>query len=169
MPKYLKINTDFSDYIIYGLSTHMKDYKLCWLINTKLLLNLKRHLDVKVEETNRTYCIYLDDTNEHLCLYIVANTSESIPWFIQGKHFHYFFVINGSPLSSTLKNIEQGLKSIEQILLVTKLNSEEKKLAVPLLSNLELHVTKANYEEKMKQKKLLPKTAGIKKLRNLKM
>lgn len=168
MPKRLRIDTNFSDYIIYGLSTHLKDYKLCWLINNQLNLNFKRYVDLEInEEIKRKYSLYIDKTYEHLDIYIISNTDNNIPWFEKAKHFHYFFIIYGNPLKSTILKFEKELKKIESILLVTTLSSEEKKLAIPLLSNLELHITEETYKEKSELKKHLPKSMGINKLRKI--
>lgn len=168
MPKRLKIEPDFSDYIIYGLSTHLKDYKLCWHINNQLNLKFKRYIDLEInDDIERRYSLFVDNSDEHIDIYLISNTDNNIPWFAKAKHFHYFFIINGNPLKSTIKKFETELKKIEQILLVTALNSEEKKLAIPLLSNMELHVTQSTYKEKIKLKENLPKSIGINKLRNL--
>lgn len=160
------IDPDFSDYLIYGLSTHMKDYKLCWYINNLLQLNLTKFPDLIVEDNpNRQYSLFVFNESEQINYYLLSNYDNYIPWFYKAKHFHYFFIINGNPLKSEITKIIKCLNDIPQMLLVTTLNANERNLALPLLTNFELHITETSKKEKDILKDKMPKKAGIKKLK----
>lgn len=165
MSPTIQFQPDFSDYLIYGLSTHLKDYKLCWNINRALNISLTRYPDLIVKtKTKMGYTIYVcEEAFEQIDMYLIANFSEHIPWFVKAKHFHFFLVINGNPLSGHKKNILKALKNIPQMLLVTELTAKEKEPALPLLSNFELHLTALSGKLSEVKKKQTPKRAGIKK------
>ncbi len=154
MPHTLRITPDFSDYYIYGLSTHVKDYKLCWYLNKVLQINLEYLPALQVDgNTPRYYSLFAHrEIYELTDLYLLSNFDQHIPWFSKAAHFHYFFIITGKPLDSQLRNIEKALKKIPQMLLVTKLKTAEKKLALPLLTDLELHLTNTASAQKVKLK-----------------
>jgi len=150
MPFTLKITPDFSDYYIYGLSTFLKDYKLCWHLNKSMQINMEHLPGLLVDGlTSRTYSLFAHrEVSELTDVILLSNFDQHIPWFSKAAHFHYFFIITGNPLSSQLKYFEKSLKKIPQMLLVTKLNSAEKKLVHPLLTDLELHLTQTARKEK---------------------
>ncbi len=167
MPRKLNLTPDFSDYQIFGLSTHLKDYKLCWHINSALQTNFIRHEGLPVDvDPPRKYSLFEQkEFCEQLDLYLLSNFSNHIPWFEKAKHFHYFFIISGRPLKSQFVFFEKSLKKIPQMLMVTKLSSQEKKLAQPLLSNFELHLTETAIRNREESNIVVPKRAGIKKLK----
>jgi len=169
MPHKLKLTPDFSDYQIFGLSTHLKDYKLCWLINNLMRTTLERHPDLQVEgDPPRDYSLFVhNNAFEQIDLFLLSNFCNHIPWFAKAKHFHYFFIIGGNPLSSQMGFFEKTLKSVPQMLLVTKLSADEKKLAQPLLTDFELHLTETAVKAKEEAKGFIPKRAGIKKPKKL--
>jgi len=164
MPHRLKLDPDFSDYQIFGLSTHLKDYKLCWHINGKLKQNLIRYPSLTVKENEQLqYSLFVHrEAFELIDLYLLSNFSNHVPWFAKAKHFHYFFIIGGSPLNSLVSEIDNNLKLIPQMLLVTKLSADERKLAQPLLTDFELHLTETSSKEKEQLKFKTPKRAGFK-------
>jgi hypothetical protein len=167
MPKKLikeYINPDFSDYLIYGISSHMKDYKLCWHINNYLQFNLTKISDLIVGDNDieKQYSLFIYNESEQMNYYLLSNYDNHIPWFSKVKHFHYFFIINGNPLKSQLSTILKCLNNIPQILLLAPLNPNDKNLTLPLLTNLELHITDASKKEKDILKDKMPKKAGIK-------
>jgi hypothetical protein len=150
MPHRLKLDPDFSEYQIFGLSTHLKDYKLCWHINKALQQNLIRYPALSVPESEQLlYSLFVHrEAYEQIDLYLLSNFSNHVPWFVKAKHFHYFFIIGGSPLNSLIVEIEKNLKMIPQMLLVTRLSAGERKLAQPLLTDFELHLTQVSSMEK---------------------
>jgi len=164
MPYKLRLEPDFSDYIIFGLSTHMKDYKLCWTIDAALQTKLVRYADLVVDgDPIRNYKLFIHkEVSESINIYLLSNYDQHIPWFDKAKHFHYFFIIGGNPLLSQIQYFEDHLRNISQMLLLTKLSPGEKKLAIPLLTEFELHLTETSLKEKEAGKFKIPKRAGIK-------
>ncbi len=165
MPKHLKLKPDFSDYSIFGLSTHEKDYKLCWYINSLLYLNLIRYPALRSGQNPEIgFSLFAqEEAYEQVDLFLLSNFDKHVPWFEKAAYFHYFFIIRGNPLKSQLEEISAALKNIPQMLLVTMLSSSEKKLALPLLTNFELHLTEINKSRNQIKKSKTPKRAGIKK------
>jgi hypothetical protein len=165
MPQQLKLQPDFSDYLIFGLSTHEKDFKLCWHINRLLHLCLTRCPSLKIPgDPELNFSLFVQEgAYEQVDLFLLSNFDRNIPWFAKAKHFYYFFIVRGNPLESQTKEIRKALKSIPQMLLVTSLSNEEKKLVLPLLTDFELHLTDTSKREKELMKKRIPRRAGIRK------
>jgi hypothetical protein len=134
---------DFSEYTIFGISSHLPTYKICWTINKQLDLEFKHFPSLvnTINDTNLEYKMYSYIESEHLTYYLISNIQQAIPWLQQAKHFQYFFIFQGTPLPSQKKEIFLKLKQIPNILLVQELNISELKYAAPLLENFELHVT----------------------------
>lgn len=164
MPHKLKLVPDFSDYTIFGLSTHLKDYKLCWHINSLMDVQLVRHPDLTVHDNpDLQFSLFTHiEFTEHVDLFLIANFDKHIPWFSKAAHFHYFFIIRGNPLSSQMVYFEQSLKKIPQMLLVTRLSPDERKLAQPLLTDFELHLTEVSFRAKEDIKSKSPRRVSIK-------
>lgn len=163
MPHKLRLTPDFSDYHIFGLSTHIKDYKLCWHINTLMNAFLIRRKPLLIKEPQiRQYSLFAQkEASELIDLFLLSNFDNHIPWFSKALHFHYFFIIRGNPLKSQLTFYEQNLKRIPQMLLVTKFNSDQQKLVLPLLTDFELHFTEISHSEKKQLQSRIPKKGSI--------
>jgi hypothetical protein len=159
MPHKLRLSPDFSDYHIFGLSTHIKDYKLCWHINTLMNISMIRRPSLQVAgDPPRQYSLFVQkEASEQIDLFLLSNFDQYIPWFSKAVHFHYFFIIRGKPLKSQLTFYEGHLEQIPQMLLVTKLNPDEQKLVLPLLTDVELHITEISHSEKKLLKARIPK------------
>lgn len=163
MPHQLKLVPDFSDYNIYGLSTHLKDYKLCWFINNVMDVQLVRHPDLIISgDPDLKFSLFTHiEFTELVDLFLISNFDKHIAWFSKASHFHYFFIIRGNPLKSQLLFFENSLKTIPQMLLVTPLSPDERKLAQPLLTDFELHLTEVSAKEKEELKSKAPKRVPI--------
>jgi len=165
MARKFKIIPNFSNYLIFGLSTHEKDYKLCWRINKLLQMTLSRYLSLKIPgDPELSFSLFVqEEVHEHVDVFLISNFDKNIPWFAQAKHFHYFFIIRGNPLESQIKQIIEALENMPQMQLVTFLSIKEKKLVEPLLTDFELHLTEIIRQEKDQIKQRTPQRVGIKK------
>jgi len=127
----LEIEYDF-DFLLIGISSHEKDYRLCWAINNKLNIELTKQdsLEIKGKKQNTPsyFSFFFFENPDAFKEYvIVANFSESkeaeanklfeeneylIP---EQKSMDYFFIIKGELDSDEINDILIQLKEINTI------------------------------------------------------
>lgn len=127
MKKYtLEPEYDF-DFLLFGLSCHMKDYRIAWSINHGLELNLVRVENHKVfirkaAPEPAEFAMFFFEQEENHCQYIlVANHCEDGALILDLKHFDYFLIIRGAMFEAEEKQMLQKLRAIAGINLVNEL------------------------------------------------
>lgn len=100
MGKYtLEIEYDF-DFVLIGISSHEKDYRICWALNNQLGLNLVKTdaleiKDKKLDEPSFFSLFCFEQPDEFMEYFIVANRSEKGLLIPEQKQVDYFFIIRG--------------------------------------------------------------------------
>lgn len=154
MGKYtLKIEYDY-DFVLIGISSHEKDYRLCWALNKVLEIELTRtdslEIKSKKQDTPSFFSLFKYENNDEFKEYFVlANLSEDRQFaskehtlFNKGKEpsstesgilipehrqMDYFFIIRGEMDDTTIENLLRKLKGIEFILTAVRIDVEELK------------------------------------------
>jgi len=137
--KSLKINHEINEKTkIIGIVTTEKDYKLSWLINNTINLNLKKLNVEKKYQQNEIFEI--NDFSKDIYFYIdeltfiryilIKNKREEHIIFNSLKDFDFIFIISGvfddSYVYGFLKNLKK-LESIVAAYIVNKLSKKNKK------------------------------------------
>jgi len=133
----LEIEYDF-DFVLIGISSHEKDYRLCWRLNNELKLGLakKNSLEIKnkKQKTPSFFSFYWCEEKKIFTEYaLIANMSEVkrsdtqlnslfndfendsdflIP---EQKQFNYFFIIKGELEQEEIDTVVKQIKSIENV------------------------------------------------------
>ncbi len=100
MGKYtLEIEYDY-DFVLIGISSHEKDYRICWALNNQLGLNLTKTealeiKDKKQDEPSHFSLFSLEQPDEFMEYFIIANRSEKGMLIPEQKQVDYFFIIRG--------------------------------------------------------------------------
>ena len=100
MGKYtLEIEYDY-DFVLIGISSHEKDYRICWAINNQLGLNLTKTdaleiKDKKQDEPSHFSLFSFELPDEFMEYFIIANRSEKGLLIPEQKQVDYFFIIRG--------------------------------------------------------------------------
>jgi hypothetical protein len=146
----LKIEYDY-DFVLIGISSHEKDYRLCWALNNALDIELTKteSLEIKTKKQVPSSFFSLfkyEDANEFKEYFVLANLSENkqhvskertlfnkeakgasstdgilIP---EHKQMDYFFVIRGEVQERDLENLLAKLKDVDLILTAIRINVE---------------------------------------------
>lgn len=139
MAKYtLKIEDDF-DFVLIGISSHEKEYRVCWALNNslELALNKSESLEVKgkkqetsaffslfqhIDEDNfREYYVLTNRSenksaeNQTADLFGNAGTNENELLIPELKQINYFLVIKGELEEEEIQKIVEQIKKIEWI------------------------------------------------------
>ena len=132
--KTLKLDEDFElDFLILGINSHIKLYKLCWEINKELHTNFiknKNHITNNNQEFER---FSYTDKNSETRYNILSNISTTGYLESKNKSVNYFMIVQGE-VYNTQKIIER-LNQIEDILLVFELNLSKIKSVTPFIIN----------------------------------
>ena len=124
MKHFLKNDFEYTFQLI-GISCHEKDYRLCWAINQKLALNLKKtetDLELVRRRSKKTahYSVFEyfneDTLNEY---FLINNRSKDGILINELTHLDFFFMIKGDyPVDINLLQTE--IKKIPFILTAHK-------------------------------------------------
>ena len=132
--KTLKFNEDFElDFLILGINSHIKLYKLCWEINKELHTNFiknKNHIINNNQEFERFSYI---EKNSETKYNILSNISNTGYLEAKNKSVNYFMIIQGEVYNK--EKIIKRLNKIEDILLVFELNLSKIKTITPFIIN----------------------------------
>ncbi|HET6227800.1 MAG TPA: IPExxxVDY family protein [Bacteroidia bacterium] len=139
----LEIQYDY-DFVLIGISSHEKDYRLCWALNNKFGLELIKvdslEIKGKKQETPSFFSLFTYDHPENFLEYtVVANLSESKSGSImetdlfgsqikahshneneflipEHKQLNYFFVVKGEVDEQAAQQMVKKIKEIDLIL-----------------------------------------------------
>ncbi len=150
MGKYtLKIEYDY-DFVLIGISSHEKDYRICWALNQALGLDLTKgeSLEIKAKKQNTPSFFSLfkyENTVEFMEYFVISNLSENKLYtskdntlFGKGvkesdstengilipehKQMTCFFVIRGEMEEEKMEELVQKIKEIDIILAVVSID-----------------------------------------------
>jgi hypothetical protein len=115
----LEIEYDY-DFVLIGISSHEKDYRICWALNNKLSLNLVKTepleiKDKKQEEHSHFSLFCFEQPDEFMEYFIIANRSEKGLLIPEQKQVDYFFIIRGEVENETAMEIVKQIKEINLV------------------------------------------------------
>lgn len=115
MGKYtLEIEYDY-DFVLIGISSHEKDYRICWALNNQLGLNLVKTdaleiKDKKQDEPSHFSLFCFEQPDEFMEYFIIANRSEKGLLIPEQKQVDYFFIIRGEVDDEKVMEIVKQIK-----------------------------------------------------------
>ena len=132
--KTLRVNEDFElDFLILGINSHIKLYKLCWEINKKLHTSFVKNKNHIINNNQEFERFSYRNKNSEITYNIISNISTTGYLEPNNKSVNYFMIVQGE-VYNTQKTIER-LNQIEDILLVFELNLSKIKTITPFIIN----------------------------------
>ena len=132
--KTLRFNKDFElDFLILGINSHIKLYKLCWEINKKLHTSFVKNKNHTINNNQEFERFSYTNKNSEITYNIISNVSTTGYLEPNNKSVNYFMTVQGE-IYNTQKTIER-LNQIEDILLVFELNLSKIKTITPFIIN----------------------------------
>ena len=132
--KTLRFNEDFElDFLILGINSHIKLYKLCWEINKKLHTSFVKNKNHIINNNQEFERFSYTNKNSEITYNIISNVSTTGYLEPNNKSVNYFMTVQGE-VYNTQKTIER-LNQIEDILLVFELNLSKIKTITPFIIN----------------------------------
>ena len=133
----LILNTDciednfFSGVRLLGIMSQLKNYRFCWLVNAYLSYDFRLNPDIEIQlkKKNRNYFFQVYQFCEPECEmehFIYNNQFEGEYLLPEFKHFDFLWLIKADIIpEETFTSIQQNLKTINGVQLVTELLQEK--------------------------------------------
>lgn len=139
----LEFDDEFN-FLLFGISSNGKDYRLAWAINKNLNLHLKRAEDIITGEhkalTNgedkggRSFSLFtFHDALNHIKYFLVSNKSEGKVFSKELRQMDYLLIAEGNYEYVDVENFLLKLKNSETVLAAYQINSEVLKAKQHLL------------------------------------
>ena len=150
----LEIQYDY-DFVLIGISSHEKDYRICWALNNKFGIELIKvnslEIKGKKQETPSFFSLFTYDHPDSFIEYtVVANLSESKTGSIkentlfgskakpqsyseneflipEHKQMNYFFVIKGELDDASVQQMIKQIKEIDMVLTAIPIDASQLK------------------------------------------
>ena len=122
----LEIEYDF-DFVLIGISSHEKDYRICWALNQKLGLELIKtdplEIKDKKQEDASSFSLFVCERPDEFMEYlIIANRSEKGLLIPEQKQMDYFFVIKGEMDDEQIEEMVNKIKEINFVLTAVRID-----------------------------------------------
>ncbi|MDP4266777.1 MAG: IPExxxVDY family protein [Bacteroidota bacterium] len=130
----LKIEEEY-EFTLIGISSHVKDYKICSAFNNELDFNFVRIDDLEIHspnsENNPSFCTFFFENEEnHTKYYLISNKSENGYLIPEDKNSDYFLIIYGPFEDSEITSLISEIKAVDNVITayetdVNKLKSKQ--------------------------------------------
>ena len=134
--KRRKLEAEFDyDFSLFGIISALKEYKLAWLLNGKLDVQLDKAKDIEIDflkSQNLIISNYLFET-EHSTLRLLKNKSmdqfeENLAFLVpELKRFDYFIIIRGFDDTFPTPELKNKISSIPRVQYVQNFSIEKLK------------------------------------------
>lgn len=116
----LEIEYDY-DFVLIGICSHEKDYRICWAINQKLDFDLKKTEDLEIKEKKQAepslFSMYVhENPEEYVEYYVIANRGANGMLVPEQKQADYFLMIRGTITDGQVESIIKQLREISMVL-----------------------------------------------------
>jgi hypothetical protein len=140
----LESRTEPSWFTLTGVSCHLKDYRLSFLLNQKLPAGFKKMDDFT---GNYSLYFYLDEECRN-SYYLISNRSEEKVLFPELKQTDFIMLVEGPFKKTRLDRLLKTIRTIPNVLTAFEIQVGSLKNFSGFLSDLELHLMKIKKESK---------------------
>lgn len=129
----LKLNIEYDyDFILFGICSHDKDYKLCWTMNQKLGMDFSKTDSILIKDKKQNepseFPVY------HFCeeeiftdFYFIANKSGTNTLIPEQKKADYFFLAKGNLTDEEKNSTLKKIKEMQSVLTAFEIKPESLK------------------------------------------
>lgn len=135
--KYLKFEIDL-DFVLIAITTSLKDYRVCYLINKQLSFNFVKvddlSVDIITEETPVLFSrYYFNWEASETDFFFIANKGSNGYLIPEMRKADYFLIIKNYIDESDLENLISALNKINEIVTAVKIDPKKIKSRENLL------------------------------------
>lgn len=145
MAKKISFAYDLTDdYTAFGISSHLKNYKLCWNLNKALNIDLSKLEDFspvnKNAGDNAFPFFYFEDQNNRNEIFLLSNKKNSQLLFDKIPEADYILLIKGIFHRKKTDTLVSTLIKTSNIITVFLIDTKKIKGINTFLSEVELHI-----------------------------
>ncbi len=109
----LQIEYDF-EFCLVGIVSQEKDYRLCWMLNKLLNINLAKTEEHNTEHSKHSMYSYVQEElfREY---YLIANKGDAHVLIDEHKHIDYFLIIKGALEEDERKHTMDLIKKSDMV------------------------------------------------------
>jgi hypothetical protein len=132
-------------YTLIGISCHLKDYRLSYLLNKKLDFVFTKQQDLvitlqeKKEAANFSFYFYKDEDQIN-SYWLIANRSEEYVLLPELKQLDFLLMVEGDLKKSRKDQLLKAVSSIQNVLTAYEINLTSIRNFENLLSEMEIHL-----------------------------
>ena len=157
---YMRIDIDFQyEYLIVGISSLLKDYRLAYHLNKVLGIDLKRLEDLPAnfekEKKVIPFPLYTDNLNDNfkVCMLIGCN-SQGVKLFPLQKYYDYIFLYELPSVDWSPEQVAASIRKIPNVQLAKNISSDELRIFQPVLMDLEMHLQQLSMKNAKVRRKI---------------
>lgn len=136
MAKKLKILPD-EEFILFGILSQEKDYKLCFEINRKLGTEFKKDNDLEILPGKQTvasnFSRYVMEDEDERLMYLLANRGTNGLLIPEHKQINFFLLLKGSFFEEEKETMIQKMKQVNVVQGIYELETRKLKSKQNLL------------------------------------
>jgi hypothetical protein len=132
-------------FTLFGISCHLKDYRLSYLLNKKLELEF-----VKMEDFMEYSFYYCRDEDRYNIYYLLGNRGQDNILFSGLKQTDYIMLVEGPFKKIQKDKLLENIRSIQSVLTAFEIRFETIKNYETVLIDLEIHLMNIQKESKVK-------------------
>lgn len=135
------------NFVVVGIFSPEKDYRLCWLLDKHLGLTLKRLPDLTYPAVGdgdaAKYAVYhMNQSALFLDIYLIPNKSAGIIIFKEPKNLDYLLLFKSSGDAYNASEALQQIRKIPQVQAAFQLNLQPAKKAAEFFFDIEMYLAK---------------------------
>ena len=136
----LHIEYDY-DFLLIGICSHAKDYRLCWEINKVLGIKLERENDKTLNldagtpssESSAHSIYFYDDEDSNIKFHVISNKTSNETLITEQKQADYFLRVTGNNNPGYTEDVIKKLRSIKIVLTAYEIDPNKLKSKQKLL------------------------------------
>lgn len=132
-------------YTLIGISCHLKDYRLSYLLNKKLEFGFSKQQDLvitlqdKKEPANFSFYHYKDEDQVN-SYWLIANRSEEYILLPEIKQLDFLLMVEGEFKKTRKDSLLKAVSSIQNVLTAYEINITSIRNFENLLTEIEIHL-----------------------------
>lgn len=132
-------------FTLFGISCHLKDYRLTFLLNKKLELEF-----TKMEDFNNYSFYYCRDEDRFNTYYLLGNRGQDTILFPGLKQTDFILLVEGPFKKVQKEKLLENIRAIQNVLTSFEIRFETIKNYESVLTDLEIHMMQILKESKIK-------------------
>jgi hypothetical protein len=152
---FLDIRSEPAIFTLIGISCHMKDYRISFLLNKQLGSDFLKMEDLKITLTNKKdpaefSLYYYHDEDYFNTYYLLANRSQELVLAPEIKQVDFLLIVEGEFRKAQKDRLIKCIRTIPNVLTAYEIKFAEIKNYETLLNDMEMHFMQMKKEKKIR-------------------